>query len=245
MNRESMANSNSLNALLAIIAGIAVIVLGIVSLLLNRYVSLPVYYIVVGLTIITIIFSMTFYFYESRTDLKLEPDLRLRPNSAALHDSYDSPLAALSIPLLKKDVEGLGREVAKAQASIEDEAGVEIASDVSADVLEVLHEASNDPRVALMLLSAKIEDQVQKRLREADMGAEIRYLTAGAAIRKGVSAGIFPPEVLPAYNDFWELRNRIAHGLAFDVDTSTILALISLGTELLKLISAEKKEAAR
>ena len=48
----------------------------------------------------------------------------------------------------------------------------------------------------------------------------------------GVSKGIFPQEFLPAFRDFWAVRNRVAHGAAFDVDDSYILSLISLGTQL-------------
>ena len=54
--------------------------------------------------------------------------------------------------------------------------------------------------------------------------------------------GIFPPSALSAYKDFRGIRNKIAHEYTFKVDTDTILSLISLGTQLLKVLSTEKPD---
>ncbi len=108
---------------------------------------------------------------------------------------------------------------------------------LSPEVEEILHESSKDPRAALLLLSAKIESQVKKRLQEANLST--RY-PLGKAMQVGVDAGLFAQEILPAFRDFWAVRNRVAHAEAFDVEDSTILALVSIGTELLKVLSTAK-----
>jgi len=138
---------------------------------------------------------------------------------------------------LKEEVKELGREVDKVQESVANKPGVELSKSLSPDVEEVLRESSKDPRAALLLLSAKIESQVKKRLQEANLN--FRY-PLGKAMEVGVEAGLFPREILSAFRDFWAVRNRIAHSEAFDVEDSTILALVSIGTELLKALSTEK-----
>src|SRR6266849_4092445 len=62
------------------------------------------------------------------------------------------------------------------------------------------------------------------------------------AIEIGIEKGLFPPSAISAYHDFMGLRNKIAHDYAFQVDNATILSLISLGTELLKVLSTEKSD---
>ncbi len=138
---------------------------------------------------------------------------------------------------LKEEVKELGREVDKVQESVANEPGVEVSKSLSPDVEEVLRESSKDPRAALLLLSAKIENQVKKRLQEANLN--FRY-PLGKALEVGVSAGLFPQEILQVFQGFWAMRNRVAHTEAFDVEDSTILALVSIGTELLKVISTER-----
>ncbi len=138
---------------------------------------------------------------------------------------------------LKEEVKELGREVDKVQESVASKPGVEVSKSLSPDVEEVLRESSKDPRAALLLLSAKIESQVRKRLQKANLN--FRY-PLGKAMEVGVAAGLFPREILSAFRDFWAVRNRVAHAEAFDVEDSTILALVSIGTELLKVLSTEK-----
>ncbi len=140
---------------------------------------------------------------------------------------------------LKEEVKELGKEVDKVQESVANKPGVEVSKSLSPEVEEVLRESSKDPRAALLLLSAKIESQVKKRLQEANLNT--RY-PLGKAMEVGVDAGLFPREILSAFRDFWAVRNRVAHAEAFDVEDSTILALVSIGTELLKVLSTEKSQ---
>jgi hypothetical protein len=138
---------------------------------------------------------------------------------------------------LKEEVKELGREVDKIQESVTNEPGVEVSKSLSPDVDEVVRESSKDPRAALLLLSAKIESQVKKRLQEANLN--FRY-PLNKAMEVGVGAGLFPQEILQVFHGFWAMRNRVAHTEAFDVEDSTILALVSIGTELLKILSTER-----
>lgn len=144
----------------------------------------------------------------------------------------------------------LGDLESKVEKAEDENLEAEIPKNISPEVEEVLKEAAKDPRAALLLLASKIESTVRMRFEEAHMditsGTIIpRFPPTSRAIDIGVQQGLFPPTALSAYKDFQGLRNKIAHDYTFQVDNATILSLISLGSELLKLLSAKKPEANR
>src|SRR5260221_12014413 len=65
---------------------------------------------------------------------------------------------------LKEVIKELEKEVEKVQDLKPDTSDSRASSTLSSDVLEVLNASSKDPRAALLLLSAKIENEVKKRL---------------------------------------------------------------------------------
>jgi hypothetical protein len=147
---------------------------------------------------------------------------------------------------LKEQIGKLDSEVQKARdaASSREEAepDVKAADTISSEIDRVIEESSRDPRAALLLLSSKIEQRLRNRLEEAGLRVN-RNHSGVRLVEFGVHEGIFPQEFLSAFRDFWTVRNKVAHGAAFDVDDSYILSLISLGTELLQaLTSSFKKE---
>lgn len=136
----------------------------------------------------------------------------------------------------REDIQTLYRDVKATAAAVEDAALArpETASDVDA----IVNQASNDPRAALLLLSARLERLVAARLREANVEDQ-PFRGLAARVELGVRRGIFPRQALAAVRDFAAIRNRIAHGEAFDVPDSTVLSVISLGVEMLKYLSVE------
>ena len=145
---------------------------------------------------------------------------------------------------LEFELNDLEEKVEKAEAETADSG---VSKNVSPEVEEVLKEASKDPRAALLLLSSKIDSTVRERFEQAKL--DIRYRAAinrfpptQEAIRIGIENGMFPPSALSAYRDFRVIRNKIAHEYSFKVDTDTILSVISLGTQLLKVLSTENPD---
>jgi ribosome-associated translation inhibitor RaiA len=104
---------------------------------------------------------------------------------------------------------------------------------------EIVREASKDPRAAFLLLSSKIERKVRERFVEAGIEEKDRFIPLSRMIEIGIRLGVFPKELLPSFRDFWAVRNRVVHGEAFEVEDSVIFSLISLGIEILKLLSIE------
>jgi len=130
-------------------------------------------------------------------------------------------------------VERLQREVARATESVAEK---KLAADDSAD--ELLREAGRSPEAALLLLSSKLEQKVRQRLMEAGMGEAQTLMSLPKLIELGVNRGLFSRSLDSAIQDFWQTRNAIAHGRAFNVPDSTLYSLISLGTQLLRAVSA-------
>jgi hypothetical protein len=141
---------------------------------------------------------------------------------------------------LKESIGNLGKEVEKAQDAAALEKKTTVSGNVSFEIEKVLEESGKDPKSALLLLSAKIEQQLRNRLEEAGISTE-RVYSASRYVEMGVRADIFPQDFLPAFRDFWSVRNRVAHGAAFDVDDSYVLSLVSLGTDLLKIASTRSR----
>lgn len=139
---------------------------------------------------------------------------------------------------LKEQIKELGKEIAQAQDSVANKPGLEVAKDVSSDIDEILKASSINPRLALLRLTPMIQQQMLDRLREA--GWDVNRL-ALADLDYGVTKGVFPKELVSVYRDFLTVRNKVAHDAAFDVDDSTILALVSIGIELLKVFSTKKQ----
>lgn len=142
---------------------------------------------------------------------------------------------------LKESIGNLEKEVEKAQGAAAQEKKASVSSNVPSEIEKVLEESSRDPKAALLLLSAKIEQQLRNRLEEADISTD-RIFSTSQYVEVGVKEGIFPQDFLPAFRDFLRVRNSVAHGAAFDVDDSYILSLVSLGTELLRIASTTNKE---
>jgi hypothetical protein len=139
------------------------------------------------------------------------------------------------------ELSALNEEINKAEESIASNPDFELSKSIPPEVDEVLHEAGQDPRAALLLLSSKLETALRNRLEEADLlkGGKI---PSYESLRLAARSGVFPEGVISAYQDFRQIRNKIAHDYTFQVDNNTILSLISLGTNLLKVLSAEKSD---
>ena len=135
---------------------------------------------------------------------------------------------------LRDDIAKLNREVERVQA---ERPGV---NPLPSEAEEVIREAAQDPRAALLLLSTKIEQAIRERARESGLLEGGRPLPLVRLLEAGIERQVFPKSILPAFRDFWAVRNKVAHGMQFDVSEQSVLSLISLGSELLRALSAER-----
>lgn len=136
-------------------------------------------------------------------------------------------------------------KISKEIEKVKDEVGIqenwEIPDRTTDQVKQVLLDAKTDPRAAFLLLASRIEEVVRSRLQEADIPQARQFTSLPRLVEYGVERQIFPQQTISIFKDFWFVRNKVAHGQAFDFDEDTILSLISVGTDILELISIEKK----
>ncbi len=83
---------------------------------------------------------------------------------------------------------------------------------------------------------------MRKRLQEIGVQSETNYALSRLALDTAVREGRIPQETASALRDFLSVKNKVAHAAVFDVDEATVLALVSIGIELLKIIAAKKRE---
>ena len=175
---------------------------------------------------------------------------------AVLLPSYDTlwPQVSQVLPYVKKlkvaglevelseEIKKLSKEVEVAKESLTEQKKMFSTSDVyeqsQSEVLEVL---KTDSRAALMVLAARIEQMVMIRLAQKDLRAKGHEIPISRAMALGVEKGVFPEEVMEPFREFWELRNRVAHGQAFEVEPNVVQSLVSIGLEVLKLVSLEEE----
>jgi hypothetical protein len=142
---------------------------------------------------------------------------------------------------LSEEIKNFGKEVEKVQASEIERPQTDSLNNISPDIKDVLKVAANNPRVALLLLATMLDVHIKQRFQESNLVLPLKNIPQSpvVALKEMCNAGIYSPVVLTSYVYFREIRNRVAHGLAFDVPDSTILSIISLGTELLKVLSTK------
>jgi len=180
--------------------------------------------------------AITIWLIGIATVLFVLPELRVITPYIKRIKIFDAELE------LQEKIEKLSAEVQKVQVEVSDAPTLESSSELSSDVQAILQETSKDPRAALLFLSTKIEYAVQDQLRQHQIIKDSRYIPLRRAVEMGVNEGIFPQSILPAFNDFSRIRNEIAHNAAFEVSNSSLLSMISLGTELLKAVSVDYKK---
>jgi hypothetical protein len=143
---------------------------------------------------------------------------------------------------LKDEIAKLGSEVEIAQQS-KSPAKKNVATKKKAskkaavNVESAIEMALNNPRATLLLLSARIEQELKNRLVASGASLDGVYSLRQLA-RLAVDKQILSSESASALNDFAVVRNRVAHGEAFDVEDSVIYSLISIGANLLQIIVA-------
>lgn len=145
-----------------------------------------------------------------------DTEVELKDEIGKLSEEVDKAREAASKKLKTQDPEALKK------ASLEAEA--------------ILENISQDPRATLLLLSSRIEKQLKNRLFETGTNIE-RVYSLRELSQLAMSQGILPEEFASALDDFIAVRNRVAHGDAFDVNDNAVYSLISIGARLLEVIS--------
>ncbi len=164
-------------------------------------------------------------------------------SSPNIQEKEDMSLTELSWEReIKFELRRVIYEIKKARSIIKEYDSLEITEDASIDTNEIIHTAHVTSRTALRLLSAKIEEQILVRLQEAELQPQTNYVLSHEALDEAEEKGLIPLEMISAFRSFVSMRSNIAHDADFEVDEDTILSLISIGIELLKIISEKSSK---
>jgi hypothetical protein len=226
--------------LFSIILMIITIVLALFTSLISTSIKLPgsfltvIYDILIFAVVISLGFSIIQFYItwtSNRTiqtdtekiEIELSPEILLKEQ-------------------IKNEVKSVVEEVEQIQEAIDNQTELEISKDVSSDIDDILRMLSINPRAALLLLSTKLEDRLKIQLQEANLQSDTNYVSPRLAIDLAENAELLSGEAASTFRNFLLVRNKVAHDAAFDVDEATILTLVSIGIELLKIVSAKKRK---
>jgi hypothetical protein len=86
----------------------------------------------------------------------------------------------------------------------------------------------------------KLQNCTEYVANKGGLQLQTNYFLSLRALDTASNNKLVPPDVIYAFRDFVSARNKIAYDAGFNVDDATILSLISIGIELLKIIAAQR-----
>ena len=129
-------------------------------------------------------------------------------------------------------------EVAAGEASAHRGAAVPgIRAGVPPEVAERLADAAADPRAGLLLVAIEIEQAIRGLAAQYGISAGVGRVSTRRTLRELATRGAVPREVVPLFEDFWQVRNEVVHGAGFKVPTGHLYELVDVGFRILELIS--------
>jgi predicted membrane protein len=129
-------------------------------------------------------------------------------------------------------------EVAAREVSLERESmrpGAAIA--VPPGVTQWLADAAADPRSGLLLVTIEIEQAIRRLAAQHGIAAGVGRVSARRALRELATSEAVPREVVPLFEDFWQVRNRVVHGVGFQLPAGQLYELVDVGFRILELLS--------
>jgi hypothetical protein len=148
------------------------------------------------------------------------------------------PLKKLKIGDLEMEVEHLQESIANARQAYSDRSL--LLSDAPSEVATLLEKGVDNPEGVFLSLCAAMEVKARERL--GDHAG--RYLSLEEAVRLGVQQRVFPPDALPAFQQFWRIKQKVVHEQGFRVERPVLMSLIASEIDLLRLMAADHAVAA-
>lgn len=129
--------------------------------------------------------------------------------------------------------EAAEREASRERETAPAEAPVALAPEVRQWVVE----AAADPRAGLLLVAIEIEQAIQRLAARHGVASGVGRVSAHRTLVDLAERGVVPREVVPLFEDFWQVRNRVVHGAGFEVPAGQIYELVDVGFRILELLS--------
>lgn len=135
---------------------------------------------------------------------------------------------------LENDVDKLEKEVKQIEANTIDAEVVEKSE--NNDIDSILKESSKNPKIGMIMLSATIEKEMREWLYKTGHYKENINLPVRDQFIILSQKGLIPANTVSSVKIFFELRNKIVHGLHVAEDDKNIIRVIEIGITLLNAI---------
>lgn len=113
-----------------------------------------------------------------------------------------------------------------------------IYEDISSELKSKLIEMASDPRGSLMMLAIEIEGKIRSLASMTDIEDVKRPGSVIQLLRIMTRQNIIPSEVMPIFQDFWKIRNKIIHE-GYKLENDNLYSLVDLGLRILRLIPSK------
>jgi hypothetical protein len=135
-------------------------------------------------------------------------------------------------------------EAVATQASLERElARPEGPITLSPEATQWVIDAAADPRAGLLLVAIEIEQAIRRLAAQHGIASGVGRMSARRTLGELARREAVPPEVVPLFDDFWQVRNQVVHRAGFQLPTGQLYELVDIGFRILELLSLGERAA--
>lgn len=107
----------------------------------------------------------------------------------------------------------------------------------------IIEDSIRSPKAALLLLSSDIEREARHILASSGLLDGKNFVSFGKMMNMLVERGSMPNDLMGSVKMFWDVRNRLIHGIPTGVESNDdMMRVIDIGSRLLKALKAVPRE---
>lgn len=110
------------------------------------------------------------------------------------------------------------------------------------DIVNKLASAANNPRGTLLVIAAEIEQRIRHLASEADIVVGDRHIPSTKLLIELEKREVISRNIYPLFKEFWNIRNKVAHGHSDKIIDSRLYEFAELGVRLLSLLPTSVKK---
>jgi hypothetical protein len=137
-------------------------------------------------------------------------------------------------------------EAAASEASLERESvAPEGPITVPPEATQWVIDAAADPRAGLLLVAIEIEQAIGRLAAQMDIASGVGRMSARRTLGELAKREVVPREVVPLFDDFLQVRNRVVHDAGFQLPAGQLYELVDVGFRILELLSLGQRATVR
>ena len=112
-------------------------------------------------------------------------------------------------------------------------------SGISDEITRRIADAASDPRGAFLVLAIEIEGRIRQLANQLNIVEANRIIPLIRVLEILTERGFIGREVISIFRDFWAIRNRVAHGVHYELERGRLYELVDLGMRILRLLPSD------